>query len=96
MYNAPSIARGNLRLKTNTAPNTTKTTPSALPSCLPPNCSLSPSGKVQFLQLVGLTQAEMDWLYQEPTATRCEALIARMCADNPLLITDLRRTKNYN
>ena len=26
---------------------------------------------------------------------RCEALIARMRADNPLLITDLRRTKNY-
>ena len=38
----------------------------------------------------------MDWLYQEPTAARCEALIARMCADNPLLITDLRRSKNYN
>jgi len=52
-------------------------------------------GEVQFLQLVGLTQAEMDWLYQEPTAERCEALIARMRADNPLLITDLRRTKNY-
>ena len=37
----------------------------------------------------------MDWLYQEPTAERCEALIARMRADNQLLITDLRRTKNY-
>ena len=55
----------------------------------------TPNGEVQFLQLVGLTQAEMDWLYQEPTAERCEALIARMRADNPLLITDLRRTKNY-
>jgi hypothetical protein len=87
MYNAPSIARGNLRLKTNTAPNTTKTTPSALPSCLPPNCSLSPSGKVQFLQLVGLTQAEINCLY--------EAHIVRMHADNRLPITNLRRTKNH-
>ena len=87
MYNAPSIARGNLRLTTNTAPNTTKTTPSALPSCLPPNCSLSPSGKVQFLQLVGLTQAEINCLY--------EAHIVRMHADNRLPITNLRRTKNH-
>ena len=87
MYNAPSIARGNLRLKTNTAPNTTKTTPSALPSCLPPNCSLSPRGKVQFLQLVGLTQAEINCLY--------EAHIVRMHADNRLPITNLRRTKNH-
>ena len=60
-----------------------------------PNPLSPPNGKVQFLQLVGLTQAEMDWLYQEPTAERCEALIARMRADNPLLMTDLRRTKNY-
>lgn len=55
----------------------------------------TPNGEVQFLQLVGLTQSELDWLWQDPTRTRCSELIDKMRTDNPLLITDLRRSKSY-
>lgn len=55
----------------------------------------TPHGKVMFLQMVGLTQKELDWLWEEPKTYRCEALIDKMRADNPLLITDLNRTKDY-
>lgn len=55
----------------------------------------TPNGKVQFLQMVGLTQQELDWLWQEPKTYRCKELIEKMRADNPLLITDLSRTKSY-
>lgn len=55
----------------------------------------TPHGKVTFLQLVGITQAELDWLWQYPKVSRCEELINKMRADNPLLITDLTRTKDY-
>ncbi len=51
----------------------------------------TPHGEVQFLQLVGLTQAELDWLWQEPKTERVAALIDKMRAGNPLLITDLNR-----
>ena len=52
-----------------------------------PNPLSPPNGKVQFLQLVGLTQAEINCLY--------EAHIVRMHADNRLPITNLRCTKNH-
>ena len=55
----------------------------------------TPNGEVQFLQLVGLTQSELDWLWQDPTRTRCRELIDKMRADNPLLITDLHRSKSH-
>lgn len=55
----------------------------------------TPNGKVQFLQMVGLTQAELDWLWQDPTTTRCQELLDKMRIDNPLLIMDLNRSKNY-
>ena len=56
-------------------------------SCLTPTRYHPPNGKVQFLQLVGLTQAEINCLY--------EAHIVRMHADNRLPIANLRRTKNH-
>ena len=55
----------------------------------------TPNGEVQFLQMVGLTQPELDWLWQDPTTKRCQELIDMMRKDNPLLITDLARTKSY-
>ena len=55
----------------------------------------TPNGQVQFLQMVGLTQAELDWLWQDPSTARCQELIDKMRADNPLLITDLARTESY-
>lgn len=59
------------------------------------NTVSTPNGEVQFLQMVGLMQAELDWLWQEPKICRVEELIGKMRADNPLLITDLRRSKSY-
>ena len=55
----------------------------------------TPNSEVQFLQIVGLTQPELDWLWQDPTTKRCQELIDMMRKDNPLLITDLARTKSY-
>lgn len=52
-------------------------------------------GKVQFLQLVGITQREIDWLRQDPNRKRAEELCQKMLVDNPLLITDLKRAKSY-
>lgn len=55
----------------------------------------TPHGEVIFLQMVGLTQDELDWLWQEPTTTRCKKLIDIMRKDNPMLITDLNRKFSY-
>lgn len=55
----------------------------------------TPHGRVEFLQMVGLMQEELDWLWQDPNTDRVEQLINRMREDNPLLITDLNRTKAY-
>lgn len=55
----------------------------------------TPHGEVLFLQMVGLTQKELDWLFEDPKRSRCEELINKMRVDNPLLITDLNRTKEY-
>ena len=55
----------------------------------------TPNGRVEFLQMVGITQRELDWLRKDPTTQRVERLINMMCKDNPLLITDLNRTKEY-
>ncbi len=55
----------------------------------------TPNGKVDFLQMVGLTQSELDWLWQDPSTARCQELIDKMRVDNPLLITDLARTHSY-
>ena len=55
----------------------------------------TPNGEVAFLQMVGITQEELDWLYEDPTTDRVEELINKMREDNPLLITDLKREKSY-
>mgnify|MGYP003097300033 FL=1 len=55
----------------------------------------TPNGEVTFLQMVGLTQEELDWLWQDPKTGRVEELINKMRADNPLLTTDLKREKSY-
>jgi hypothetical protein len=56
-------------------------------------------GRVDFLQLVGVTQAELDWVAgqsPEGAAERAQELTTRMSADsNPLLVTDLARTRSY-
>lgn len=55
----------------------------------------TPHGEVAFLQMVGLTQEEYDWLLEDPTTDRVEQLINLMREDNPLLITDLKRMESY-
>lgn len=55
----------------------------------------TPNGEVAFLQMVGITQQELDWLYQDPSISRVEELVNKMREDNPLLITDLNRKKSY-
>ncbi|AWL77553.1 riboflavin biosynthesis protein [Capnocytophaga canimorsus] len=55
----------------------------------------TPHGEVSFLQMVGLTQEELDWLWQDPKTSRVEELVNKMREDNPLLITDLARVKSY-
>lgn len=50
-------------------------------------------GRVDFLQLVGVTQAEVDWIAETPeTAPDRARELARLLADgNPRLVTDLAR-----
>ena len=55
----------------------------------------TPNGRVEFLQMVGITQHELDWLRKDPTTQCVERLINMMREDNPLLVTDLKRTKEY-
>ncbi|MBF0985356.1 MAG: suppressor of fused domain protein, partial [Campylobacter sp.] len=55
----------------------------------------TPNGRVEFLQMVGIMQRELDWLREDPTTQRVERLIEMMRKDNPLLITDLKREKEY-
>ena len=52
-------------------------------------------GRVEFLQMIGITQSELDWLFKEPTTTRGKILVNMIREDNPMLITDLKRTKDY-
>lgn len=55
----------------------------------------TPNGRVDFLQMVGITQRELDWLLQDPKTMRVKQLIDKMRADDPLLITDLTRVREY-
>lgn len=59
------------------------------------NTIITPHGEVQFLQMVGITQNEINWLLEKPDTLRVKELANKMQVDNPLLITDLRRTKEY-
>ena len=50
-------------------------------------------GKVAFLQLVGLTQPELDALARDPDAL--DGILERMRADDPELVLDMRRTRSF-
>jgi hypothetical protein len=51
-------------------------------------------GRVDFLQLVGVTKAEFDWMAEGGPA-RARELAGRIAEDSPNLVTDLGRTKSY-
>jgi Suppressor of fused protein (SUFU) len=51
----------------------------------------TPNGEVIFLQLVGLTTVEYDFLKNDPVENKTEQLISELRRTNPLLITDLER-----
>ncbi len=50
-------------------------------------------GRVEFMQLVGITQRELEVLKED--RTQSEILIESMKRDNPYLVTDMNRTKSY-
>lgn len=50
-------------------------------------------GRTDFIQLVGITERELDMLKEDLENAR--VLYERMRADNPHLVTDLNRTKSY-
>ena len=56
-------------------------------------------GRLDFLQLVGITQSELIYITQNQDEgeikERIKNLIEMMRADNPLLITDMKRDKSY-
>lgn len=50
-------------------------------------------GRVDFIQLVGITQRELEILKED--RTKAVILVENMKKDNPYLATDMRRTKSY-
>lgn len=50
-------------------------------------------GRVDFMQLVGITERELDVLKEDKS--KAALLIERMKKDNPMLVTDLARTESY-
>jgi hypothetical protein len=52
-------------------------------------------GRLDFLQMVGITENEYEWLKARGKKHDTEELLNRMREDNPLLITDLLRMKEY-
>ena len=50
-------------------------------------------GRMDFIQLVGITERELDLLKADRENAR--VLYERMRAENPHLVTDLNRTKSY-
>ena len=50
-------------------------------------------GRTDFIQLVGITERELDLLKADRENAR--VLYERMRAENPHLVTDLNRTKSY-
>jgi len=51
----------------------------------------TPHGEVSFLQMVGITEKELNRLKANPTTEEVKKLVDEMRKDNPLLITDLTR-----
>ena len=54
----------------------------------------TPHGEVAFLQLVGLTTAEYDFLKQQPDQQKTKELLDKLRVNNPLLITELLRRQS--
>lgn len=56
-------------------------------------------GKLLFLQLVGITQKELEWIMQyeneEDNKKKIQELIYKMQDDNPYLVTDMQRQISY-
>ena len=50
-------------------------------------------GRVAFLQLIGLTQPELDAITRDPDALT--GILERMRAEDPELVLDMRRTRSY-
>ena len=50
-------------------------------------------GKVEFIQLVGITESELDAIRED--GSNISILIEKMKKDNPELITDMKRKKSY-
>ena len=50
-------------------------------------------GRVAFLQLVGLTQPELDAVTRDPDTLT--GILERMRAENPELVLDMRRTRSF-
>jgi len=50
-------------------------------------------GKLEFMQLVGITQPELEALIADRSLAK--SLVEKMKVDNPLLVTDLERTHSY-
>jgi hypothetical protein len=51
----------------------------------------TPHGEVSFLQMVGITNEEVERIKQNPTTDEVQQLIEELKKTNPLLITDLDR-----
>lgn len=51
----------------------------------------TPNGEVTFLQIVGLTTAELERIQKANTRTAVEEVLTALAITNPLLITDLER-----
>lgn len=51
----------------------------------------TPHGEVNFLQMVGITEKELERLKANPSTDEVKKLIDEMRKDNPLLVTDLTR-----
>lgn len=56
-------------------------------------------GRLDFMQLVGITQKELEWITQfqnlEENKQKIQELIYKMQDDNPYLVTDMKREKSY-
>ncbi|EMS72043.1 suppressor of fused domain protein [Ruminiclostridium cellobioparum] len=50
-------------------------------------------GRVEFIQLVGITQRELEILKADHS--RVTILVDNMKKDNPYMVTDMKRTKSY-
>lgn len=59
------------------------------------NTIITPNGKVQFLQMFGITKKEVEWLLEEPKTYRVKELADKIKKDNPMMVTDLKRIKEY-